>query len=274
MTADRARSIAADGSNWDKAELALEPVLPADVVEALCADPDPTVRTYVTMRPELTEQQRTAIGYEVSPNARLRELAWVTEAEGEQLQDCVSSAHPGIRRSAACNKKLTADQLATLAADDDFAVRLLLCENQDALPTDLVVRTYLEARVINRGTLLWHAAIRDADLTGYADSPHWGARALVVRDRRAPADLIERLSHDEHPGVRNWVAGDARLSPGRLLELLDDPETAGSAAANPALPLDIMTAILDAPIDTGKRPEVTDIVLGHTMPTHEPVTEI
>lgn len=274
MTAERARTVAAGGSAWEKANLALEPVLPADVVTALSADPDQKVRTYVSMRPELSEQQRAAIGYQVSANDRLPRLAWVLEADGEQLQRYVSSAHPGLRRSAACNKKLTADQIATLGADDDFPVRLLLCENQDAVPTDLVVRTYLEAQVITRGELLSHPAIIGADLTRYADSPHWGARALVVLDRRAPTDLIERLSQDEHPGVRNWVARDARLSRQRLLELLEDPVTAEAAAANPNLPVELMTAILEAPIGSGLPTRDTILKLGHTMPTHEPIAEI
>ncbi len=274
MTAEQARTIAADNSAWKRAGLALEPVLPADVIATLSADPDQMVRTYVSMRPELSEQRRAAIGYQVSTNDRLPLLAWVLEADGEQLQRCVSSAHPGIRRSAAVNPKLTAGQIASLAGDDDFPVRLLLCENQDTVPTDLVVRTYLQARVITRSRLLSHAAIISADLTRYAQSPHWGARALVVLDRRAPADLIERLSRDEHPGVRNRVARDARLSRHRLLELFEDPETAEAAAANPNLPVELMTAILDAPIDPSGPPHETILMLGHTMPTHEPITEI
>jgi len=274
MTVERARTIAAGDSAWERANLALEPGLPADVITTLSADPDPRVRAYVSMRPELSERQRAAIDYQVSTNDRLPRLDWVLEADGEQLQRCVSSAHPGLRRSAACSARLTADQIATLAADDDFPVRLLLCENQPAVPADLVVRTYLEARVITRGGLLSHPAIVGADLTRYADSPHWGARALVVLDRHAPADLIERLSRDEHPGVRSWVAGDARLSHQRLLELFKDPETTAAAAANPSLPVELMVAILDAPIDSGNPPQDAVVLLGHTMPTHEPLAEI
>ncbi|MEV4275844.1 hypothetical protein [Actinoplanes xinjiangensis] len=254
MTAERARTIAAGGSPWERQDIALEPDLPADVIVTLSADPDPRVRTYVSMRPDLSEAERAAIGHQVSTHDRLPRLDWVLAADGAQLQRCVSSAHPGLRRSAACNTRLTTDQIAELAADDDFPVRLLLCENQQAVPTDLVVRTYLEARVITRGRLLSHPAIVGADLTGYADSPDWGARALVVLDRRAPAELIERLSRDEHPGVRSWAAHDTRLSLQRLLELLDDPETATAAAANPRLPAELMTAILEAPIGSGDPP--------------------
>ena len=274
MTAERARTIATGGSAWERAEIALDPELPAELVTALSADSEPRVRTFVAMRPDLTDEQRAAIGFEVSEDDRLPRLAWVLAADGEQLQRCVSSAHPGVRRSTACNSRLTGDQIATLAADDDFPVRLLLCENQEAVPADLVVRTFLEARVITRGALLSHPALAGADLTRYADSPHWGARALVVLDRRAPAELIERLSRDEHPGVRNWVARDPRLSRQRLLELLADPETAASAAAHPDLPVEHMVAILEAPIDSGDPPETEVVVLGHAMPSHEPITEI
>ena len=53
MTGERVRTIAAGDSVWEKANIALEPTLPADVVASLSADPDPMVRTYLAMRPEL-----------------------------------------------------------------------------------------------------------------------------------------------------------------------------------------------------------------------------
>ncbi|MDR6317670.1 hypothetical protein [Actinoplanes couchii] len=273
-TADQYRTIATGESAWERARIAMDPALPADLITTLAADPEPHVRQYLSMRPGLSEEQRAAIDYEVSTDDRLPVLGWVLEARGDQLQRCVSSAHPGIRRSAACHPELTADQIAALAADDDFPVRLLLCENHDAVPADLVVRTFLEARVITRGNLLSHPAMAGADLTRYADSPYWGARALVVRDPHAPPELIDRLSRDEHPGVRYWMASDPRLSQQRVLELFDDPEVTGSAAANPKLPVELMVAILDAPLDTEDPPQDQILVMGHTMPTHEPVGEV
>jgi hypothetical protein len=44
--------------------------------------------------------------------------------------------------------------------------------------------------------------------------------------------------------VRQQTAGDPRLSPNRVLELFDDPATAGAAAANPHLPVPVMQHVL------------------------------
>ncbi|MFE3384011.1 hypothetical protein [Streptomyces anulatus] len=68
----------------------------------------------------------------------------------------------------------------------------------------------------------------------------------MARDPEAPVELIERLSHDPSAGVRRAMARDARLPVGRLLELLDEPETVGAAAEGPALPLTAMEGILAA----------------------------
>ena len=142
------------------------------------------------------------------------------------------------------------------------------------MPPHLVVRTFLEARVITRGNLLRHPAFPRTDLVRYADSPHWGARALVVMDPTAPAELIDRLSRDEHPGVRAWMAADGRLTTERALELLADPATAESAAANPKLPYAVLEQILVAATQIPDPPAGKVLVLGHTNPAHEELTEI
>ncbi|HEX5597786.1 MAG TPA: hypothetical protein VFX61_17500 [Micromonosporaceae bacterium] len=242
---DRAEELVGDGSDWVRAEAAADPRLPADLVAVLATDPSPQVRLAVSMRPELSEEQRAAIDYHVAPEDRLRTLWWVSATtDPDVLRRCVHSAHVGLRRSSALNPHLTPDLIAVLAADEDFAVRLLLCESNADAPGEVVLQTYLEAKVITKGELLRHPNFPRQDLVRLADSPNWNARALVALDPHASAPLIERLSHDEDWRVRYWIAGDERLSPDRVLELFNDPKTTEAAASNPQLPVDLMHRIL------------------------------
>ncbi len=238
-------TLAGDESEHRRATAARDPRLPADLVARLAVDPSDVVRLAVSMRPELTEDQRAAIDYHVGRNDRIPPVSWVTGSrDPEVLRRCVHSAHIGLRRSAACNRHLPPDLVAVLATDDDFAVRLLLCENHAEVPGETVLNAYLEARTMTRGRLLGHPRFPLVGLARLADSPDPGARGLVRLDPEAPPELIERLSHDPHPAVRAWMADDPRLPPERVLELFEDPLATERAAANPHLPVALMDEIL------------------------------
>jgi hypothetical protein len=107
----------------------------------------------------------------------------------------------------ACSRSLPPDLIAVLETDDDLAVRLMLGQNQVAVSHQTVLNTFLEFPHLARGRLLTHPAFQ----------------------RAGPAS----------------VADDARLLPGRVLELFDDAETTGRAAANTHLPEALMERILD-----------------------------
>lgn len=242
---EAAEAAAASGDDWARAQAADNPSLPADLVARLAADPSPGVRLRVSMRQELSEEERAAIDYRVGPEDRIRPARWATVTrDPHEQRRCVYSAHIGLRRSVACNPSLSADLVAVLATDDDFAVRLLLCENHAGVPSDTVLHAYLEARTITRGRLLSHPALERVGLARLADSPNPGARCLAVLDPEASPQLVERLSHDPEPVVRAWAASDPRLSPERVLELYDDPSTTEAAAASPHLPVPVMERIL------------------------------
>ena len=233
------------GSDWDRAGAAADPRLPADLVAKLAADPSPAVRLAASMLPGLTEQQRAAIDYSVAPGDRITPASWaMTTRDPQQQRQCVYSAHIGLRRSVAYNTSLSSDLVAVLAADDDFAVRLLLCENHADVPGETVLATYLEAETLSRGRLLDHPALRQVRLAHLANSSDPSARCLVTLDPDAPPELVEQLSRDPHPAVRASTADDQRLSPSRVLELFDDPSTTETAAANPHLPVHVMGRIL------------------------------
>ncbi|MFC6568000.1 hypothetical protein [Actinoplanes utahensis] len=254
---------AASGVVWTRAAAAAEPELSADVVARLAIDPAPEVRLAVSMRAELSEAERAAIDYHVGPDDRIVPAAWAARTrDPEQQRRCAFSAHIGLRRSAAVNPHLPPDLIRVLAADDDFAVRLLLCERHDDVPPQTVLDTFLEARTMTRGRLLTHPSFPSTGLARLADSPDPQVRALAVRDPDATTDLIDRLSRDPDPSVRCSTAADPRLSPTRVLELFDDPETTGRAAAGPHLPITLMNhiltsaAVLDTPAADTTQPAI------------------
>jgi hypothetical protein len=268
-----AEALAGDESAWTRAGAAADPRLPADLVARLASDPSPQVRLAVSMRPELSEAERAAIDYRVDPEDRITPVDWARlTRDPERQRRCVHSAHVGLRRSVAVNPHLAPDLVAVLSADDDFAVRLLLCENHADVPAELVLTTFLEARTLSRGRLLGHPAFPHVGLARLADSPDPAARCLVTLDPQAPPELVERLSHDPHPGVRACAAADRRLSTGRVLELFDDPSTTERAAANPHLPVPVMERVLaDAVTLVDERIEGTPrVFLGNWKPDQLP----
>ncbi|MEO3744556.1 hypothetical protein [Plantactinospora sp. B5E13] len=250
-----AELLVGNDNEWTRTCAAVDPRLPVDLVHRLTTDPSPQVRLAVSMRPELSEEERSAIDYHVGPDDRIHPPRWPQVTRDPAVQRrCVHSAHIGLRRSVACNPSLLPDLVAVLATDDDFAVRLLLCENHANVPAETVLTTYLQARTLSRGRLLNHPAFERIGLARLADSADPGARCLVVLDPEAPAPLIERLSHDPHPAVRCSVAADRRLSPGRVCDLFDDPLTTEYASANPHLPIPVMERILGDAVGLADEP--------------------
>jgi hypothetical protein len=70
-----------------------------------------------------------AIDHHVGRADRITPARWAVETrDPDEQARCARSAHIGLRRSVACNGRLPAGLIALLASDDDFAVRLLLCE--------------------------------------------------------------------------------------------------------------------------------------------------
>ncbi|WP_042175315.1 hypothetical protein [Streptomyces sp. NBRC 110035] len=229
-------------------ELAVNPSLPADLVDRLAVDPDDGVRLAVSLRPELTEARRAAIDFTVAPHAR-GDVDWVAAgtADREVLQRAAASAHPLLRRAAARSPHLPPDLLRFLAEDTDVIVHTHLAIYHPDTPEEVLMSVY--ARL--GGTFsAWMATghprfPREGLAARYADHPDGIYRQLAVRDPAAGPDLIERLSHDPDVWTRQAAARDPRLPLPRLLEALALPELASSAGANPALPPGEMAVVMD-----------------------------
>ncbi|QFG25061.1 LRV domain-containing protein [Actinomadura sp. WMMB 499] len=242
-----AESLVRDGDMRRRAAVAGNPNLPTDLVDELAADPDGHVRLTVSTRPELSERERAEIDYHSDPYARFSPLPWVQALcdDAAATRKCAESAHPALRRSAAFCPHLPPDLVARLADDEDRLVRLFLAENHPGPPGSLLLRTVLEFASFAVDDMPRHPNFPRDAMRYFARSADERLRGFVIFDPEIPAEVIERLSHDPDRGVRARMAGDPRLPLDRLLVLLDEPGTASAAAANPALPVEVMERIID-----------------------------
>ncbi|OPC82391.1 hypothetical protein B4N89_16885 [Embleya scabrispora] len=223
------------------------PHLPVDLVAVLGRDPDPAVRYRVSMRPELTEGQRAGIDYRVPELEDLDDAMRYDACPAAGTPETwARSAHPGVRRIAACSGGLSGEARDRLVRDPDLGVRVLTCRHQAGVTPELLLRAYRDYRGRDRGRLTWRPGFPTRGLARFADDPDPGMRELVLRDPDAPIEVVVRLLADPERCVRTALARHPALAGERLLALLDDPELGPCAAANPALPVAVMHRILDA----------------------------
>ncbi|WP_200301467.1 hypothetical protein [Streptomyces adelaidensis] len=188
---------------YERQLLAQNPSLPPDLVERLASDPEHDVRRQVSARPGLTEAQRAAIDHRIDSKDRLGTLDWFLDLTGDSaaLRACATSAHPWLRRSAARHPALPADLVGLLAGDEDFAVRLLICESHPGVPPEALLRMVLEWDGYSSYNRLRMPQFPRKGLARYADRPDVLRRRLAVHDPDASPELIDRLSRDEHVWV-------------------------------------------------------------------------
>ncbi|WP_251055523.1 HEAT repeat domain-containing protein [Streptomyces sp. ISL-66] len=244
LTRDLAERLTADPTY--QASVARNPSLPADLVRTLVTSPDPHVRLLVSTRPEWTEKERAGIDYHVAPEQHLGTLSWVLEGQHDPalLRRCATSSHVWLRRSAAACPTLPADLVPQLAADDDLAVRLLLCENHPGAPAELLLDLYLNGTHRAVGMLETHPNFPTHGLAGrFAGASDPVRKRLALRDPDLDPDVLDALSRD--PDTRDRAATDTRLPLPRLRQILADPATGYAAAGNAALPVVDMHRLLD-----------------------------
>lgn len=230
-----------------RSALAGNPHLPPDLVAVLARDGDPDVRDMVSLRPELTEEERAAIDYRVPELTDLDEVAWYPYlARSQSPVDYARSAHPVRRRQAACAPGLPQDLRDALLGDPDPGVRVLTCRHQPGVPAEDLLRAYREFRGRHRWRLTCRPGFPTRGLARFADDPDPAMRELVVLDPQAPAAVVVGLLADPERCVRTTLAQHPAVPVERLLTMLDDPELAPYAARNPSLPIEAMHRILDA----------------------------
>ncbi|MFI5671769.1 HEAT repeat domain-containing protein [Streptomyces sp. NPDC051704] len=221
-----------------------DPHVPTALALRLADDPDDGVRLALSLREDLAEEQRTAVAY-VVPDGYHTPPRWVEERghEPEVARRAAASGHVLLRRSIAMRHRLPADVVELLAEDEDFFVKLTLCEHCQDAPHELVVEMYAHWHGLKAGFLRHHPNFARPGLARYADHPNPRLRHAALDDPDGGPDLVLRLADD--PAVSAWAVQDPRLPAGELLRRLALRDSARSAAANPALPPAVMHRLLD-----------------------------
>ncbi|MGC9665552.1 hypothetical protein ACNTMW_03240 [Planosporangium sp. 12N6] len=229
-----------------------------DQLARLAADPAVEVRTAVSVHPGLAEWQRAGIDIDVTTvpgdghfgHADVPCSGRYPYGSLPELVDSIRwarSVNPLLRRRAARDPRLPAELVALLADDPDLGVRVLLAQHHPAAPPALLLRCYLEYRSCDRcgrDQLSELPQFPTEGLARFADDPDPAVRRLVALDPYADPTLVDRLSADPDAVVRQAMASCPRLPVPRIVVLLNDPELAEDAAANPALPVGRMRRIL------------------------------
>ncbi|GGX75314.1 hypothetical protein [Streptomyces hiroshimensis] len=195
-----------------RASLASNPHLDPDLVTALADDEDDGVRFQVSVRPDLTEEQRAAVRVDIDPSGIRRELAWVRALHGdpEAMRRCAASSRLLVRSGAARAKRLPPDAVALLARDEDRVVRLFLAEFCDDAPADMLLEvwSWWSGSLSHPGRPRTHpnfprrGLLRYAEVAGAGSAAQEGGRAASKFREAAPAHLRSCAGDTEHHRTR------------------------------------------------------------------------
>ncbi|MEU1474138.1 PE-PGRS family protein [Streptomyces sp. NPDC005760] len=247
-----AEHLARNGEPEERSSLAGNPRLDPDLVALLGEDSDAGVRFVVSVRADLTEEQRRGIRYDFDPKGRHYPLDWVVALhhDDEAMRRLAASSHPLVRRSVARARHLPPDVVGLLSRDEDRVVQLFLAESCDDAPADMLLRVWQwwDGSLTTPDRPRGHPNFPRRDLVRYADDPNPRMRRLALDDPESTPELVERLSRDRSAEVRHRAATDPRLSPAAAARLLEDPHEhiRSAAAQHPHLPAALLTQLLRA----------------------------
>lgn len=221
-----------------------DPRVPLVLALRLADDPDAEVRLALSMREDLTEEQRASIPYEL-PDGPVPGPLWVQErgADPDTARRIAASAHAGLRRSIARRAHLPDEVVAKLATDEDPWVRRNLCDHCQDAPHELLLELYATVRDRYWSSYRYHRNFARPGLARFVDDPDPRLRNAALDDPEAGPELLLRLADD--PAVSTWAVRDPRLPLDELLRRLTLPDSAFAAAANPALPPAWMHRLVD-----------------------------
>ncbi|MFJ9774389.1 hypothetical protein ACIRVF_24660 [Kitasatospora sp. NPDC101157] len=244
--ADIVARLARDSDPEVRERVAARADLDQTLLAVLAEDPDEAVRTRARLQPlPRTWPQRAALdralGHTAECVGQVGEM--FLEPETSWYEACAASEEPRLRRVAATCAWLPGEWVRRLSADPDPEVRHVLALNHPLAPPALVLDAFI-ALPRHRPYLLTLARLPRTGLAHLLDHADPEVRALAAADRGL-AEPPVRLLSDPGPGVRRAAAANPLLPLELVSSLLEDPELAEGASANPSLPVARLHELLD-----------------------------
>ncbi|MFE4515697.1 PE-PGRS family protein [Kitasatospora sp. NPDC056783] len=272
LSRELAESLVRGADSRMRSIVAGNPLLAPELVAVLAADLEHEVRWPVSLRLDLTEEERARIPVEIAPQMRHAPLKWVLELQHDTdaMRRCAASAHVLVRRSVACATNLPTEVVDQLAHDEDYAVRLLLAEHCAQAPAEVLLEMWQTWQGYSAARLVEHPNFPREHTLSHAGNPNPAMRQLALDDPESTAELAERFSRDPADAVRRRALRDPRLSAASVIRLLDDPHGGirSDAAADPRLPVRVLIALLHDPgtaADAARNPAIPEAVLHHLL---------
>ncbi|WP_225826638.1 hypothetical protein [Streptomyces naphthomycinicus] len=235
--------------------------LPAAVVDAVIAHPDPRTRGFFAVNPHadpagrarlvddpdwivrchLTEGPRTPLPHRPRPLPDDTVVRMITTYDGEEplgsigfwqqmSRELIRSlpTHPvaEVRRWGVGHRGApSAERMAALLADPDDGVRER-ARNMVRWQDPAWVESMLPERPCHgRTDILLNRALSRTVVTGVLTAPaHEDERATIALNPTLPADAVVLLAADPDPAVRQRIAGRADLRPAERRALVADPD--------------------------------------------------
>ncbi|MBV6696840.1 hypothetical protein [Kitasatospora aureofaciens] len=243
---------------------------PAHAVARLARHPDPEVRERVASRADLDAALLAELAEDTDAEVRSSALVhalrrrwqhfgvldevptWTADLIGPPIEQhvdpewyraCAVSDHPKLRRIAATWPDLPEDLVARLAADPDSEVPRLLALNHPLAPPETVLAAFV-ACPRERAYLSTLPTLPRTGLRHLLDHEDPEVRALAAADPTLDRPPVALLT-DPDERVRRAAAANPCLPADVRDSLLNDPELAEGAAANPALTARQLHDLLD-----------------------------
>ncbi|MER5895420.1 hypothetical protein [Streptomyces sp. NPDC001876] len=239
-----------DGDAEVRRALAANPRLSAHIVAVLAEDPCDDIRSAVALRPDLDEEQRSAVRHDFDATLMSRTLPWVEDLHGDAvaMRRLAVSAHPLVRRSVARARHLPPDVVERLAGDEDRAVRLFLAESCEDATAEMLLEVWRwwDGSFSHPDRPRSHPNFPRTGLLRYLGDPCGRMRRLALDDPESvPAD-VACFARDPEAEVRCRAAEDPRLSPADAVRLLNDPsaDVRATAMRHPRLPARVLAGLL------------------------------